>query len=489
MPIDSISVTFLGTAAGRPCTTRNVSSLVLKLDSKLWMVDAGEGTQHRLIESDKHCKTKLAMSKIRRIFITHMHADHVNGLPGLLATISAGDGIPQASTSTGPQPTEPLPIEIYGPSGLRQFLRVSLSLTQTILSRPYTVHELLFPDETPYDDNAKLHPSERTGRDVRPDGEGFWREVVTAEEGGGVSVSAGPIQHTIRCLGYLFSESPRSLPIQPSLYIPHLRAPLNAAGLLASHGLKNPLSLLSLLQTNPEEEVVLADGTVLRAPGLDTKNGGRRVVVLGDTYDASGMVPLIRARLDSGTPSSTLVGSSVDDPMRVDLVVHESTNAYLPTLDDSQSPLKLNPVSGGDSSRLHTLSSVTSLARSHGHSTPQVAGSFARSVKASRLVLNHLSVKYPDPEARADTRGDGEGSAESREKWRRMLREIERQAEQALEGVEETDADLLARASLSVEETGREEEAEAQGRRVVAARDFMEIEIPRRDRVAGQKRK
>lgn len=69
MPVDSISLTFLGTAAGRPCATRNVSSLVLKLDSRLWMVDAGEGTQHRLLDA----RCKLAMSKIARIFVTHMH--------------------------------------------------------------------------------------------------------------------------------------------------------------------------------------------------------------------------------------------------------------------------------------------------------------------------------------------------------------------------------------------------------------------------------
>jgi hypothetical protein len=74
MPVDTLSVTFLGTVAGRPCATRNVSSLVVRLDSRLWMVDAGEGTQHRLL--DARCK-KLAMSKIARIFVTHMHGRSV----------------------------------------------------------------------------------------------------------------------------------------------------------------------------------------------------------------------------------------------------------------------------------------------------------------------------------------------------------------------------------------------------------------------------
>ncbi|KWU44385.1 Metallo-hydrolase/oxidoreductase [Rhodotorula sp. JG-1b] len=444
MPVDTMSLTFLGTAAGRPCATRNVSSLVVKLDSRLWMVDAGEGTQHRLL--DPRCK-KLAMSKVARIFVTHMHADHVNGLPGLLATISAAD-----STATTADP----PLEIYGPSGLRQFLRCTLSLTQTILARPYRVHELLFSDEQG-NRSSDLHPSERLGQDLRADEkDGFWRNFVSED---GVTVSAGPILHTIRCLGYLFDESPRTLPIEPARYIPHLKNPINRAGLLQSHGLTNPLSLLSRFQANPDEEVRLADGTVLRAPGLDVENGGRRIVILGDTYDASALVPLIRG---------ADVGACDEAARRVDLVVHESTNAYLPTLDESQSPLKKairraeldqNTEDETDSLPLHSLESVTALAQSHGHSTPQVAGRFARSIQAQRLVLNHLSVKYPDPEAR-EANGGGDSDA-SREKWARMLREIERQAEQAFRGVEE--------------------EGMAG---VMAARDFLEIEIPRRDKLA-----
>ncbi|GAA6022850.1 hypothetical protein JCM8202_003741 [Rhodotorula sphaerocarpa] len=469
MPVDSVRVTFLGTAAGRPSSTRNVSSLAIQLDAQIWLVDAGEGTQHRLMDS----RCPLAMSKITRILITHLHADHINGLPGLLATISAGDGIPQPSTSNGPQPAEPAPIEIYGPLGLRQFLRVTLSLTQTILSRPYTVHELLFPDESPSDEpDAKLHPSEKRGRDLQPDEDGYWREIVTNAAGGGFSVSAGPIQHTIRCLGYLFHEFPRPLPIQPRRYLPHLKDPQNAAGLLADYGLRNPISILSRLQTD-RAEITLRDGTVLVPPELD-RRGGRRLVVLGDTYDAMGMVPLVR---DDPAPELDLA----EDALEVDLVVHEATNAFLPDLDDSQAPTKHRAgAKAAASSPAHgapTLASVTELARSHGHSTPQVAGTFARAVRARRLVLNHLSVKYPDPDAlEAMPRGDGAASEASREKWRAMLLEIVRQAEEAMG---------------SGAGTGALNEADAAGGgpagtlgRVVAARDFMQIDLPRRDKQA-----
>jgi len=102
-----------------------------------------------------------------------------------------------------PQP----PTEIYGPSGLRLFLRTCLALTQSILSRPYVVHELLFADEP--EEAGELHPSERRGRSIRADEQGFWRDVVGEAEGGGVSVSAGPIEHT--------SEPHSLLPPSPSL--------------------------------------------------------------------------------------------------------------------------------------------------------------------------------------------------------------------------------------------------------------------------------
>lgn len=98
--MDSISVTFLGTAAGRPCASRNVSSLVVRLDAKLWMVDCGEGTQHQLIDyRAKH----LAMSKISRVFITHMHGGSRRGWlfdSNFTRLLIRGDSLEQPTTST-----------------------------------------------------------------------------------------------------------------------------------------------------------------------------------------------------------------------------------------------------------------------------------------------------------------------------------------------------------------------------------------------------
>jgi len=83
-----LQVTFLGTSSGVPTLTRNVSAMVLKPPqrSDLWLFDCGEGTQHQFIRSN------LKLSQIKKIFITHMHGDHVYGLPGLLASIGLAGG-------------------------------------------------------------------------------------------------------------------------------------------------------------------------------------------------------------------------------------------------------------------------------------------------------------------------------------------------------------------------------------------------------------
>ena len=99
-----MKVTFLGTSSGVPTRNRNVSSLALRLPqrSELWLFDCGEGTQHQFLQSN------LRLSQIKKIFITHMHGDHIYGLPGLLASLGL------AGNSSG--------VEIYGPSQIKGYL-------------------------------------------------------------------------------------------------------------------------------------------------------------------------------------------------------------------------------------------------------------------------------------------------------------------------------------------------------------------------------
>lgn len=72
----------LGTSAGRPTAERNVSSTALVLDGEVVLFDCGEATQLRLMAAG------LRLSRIAVICISHLHGDHVNGLPGLVGTES-----------------------------------------------------------------------------------------------------------------------------------------------------------------------------------------------------------------------------------------------------------------------------------------------------------------------------------------------------------------------------------------------------------------
>ena len=113
-----MQVTFLGTSSGVPTLTRNVSAMVLKPPqrSELWLFDCGEGTQHQFMRSN------LKLSQIKKIFITHMHGDHIYGLPGLLASIGL------AGSSSG--------IELYGPAPLKDFIDACLYNSSSRLSYP-----------------------------------------------------------------------------------------------------------------------------------------------------------------------------------------------------------------------------------------------------------------------------------------------------------------------------------------------------------------
>ena len=192
-----MNITFLGTSSGVPSLTRNVSSLALKLSQspEVWLFDCGEGTQHQIMKSN------IKSSQIKKIFITHMHGDHVYGLPGLLATLGL------SGNSNG--------VEIYGPSELRVFINSALSNSFCKLSFP-----LHFVDVENYASQNKIL---------------FENKKIT--------VNCASLKHRIPAYGYRVSEKDK-----PGIFDIKKAESMNI----------NPGPIYSELQKG--KKVVLADG-------------------------------------------------------------------------------------------------------------------------------------------------------------------------------------------------------------------------------------
>ncbi len=114
-------------------------ALRLPQRSELWLFDCGEGTQHQFIHSE------LRLSQLRRVFISHMHGDHIFGLPGLLASLGL------AGNSDG--------IDLYGPDELKNYLNGVLKNSFSRIGYPLKINRVCEAAEnnlTVYEDKDLL---------------------------------------------------------------------------------------------------------------------------------------------------------------------------------------------------------------------------------------------------------------------------------------------------------------------------------------------
>ena len=122
----SLTLRFLGTSASRPTVERNVSSIALIREGETLMFDCGEGTQRQMMRYG-------VSFSLSDIFFTHMHADHILGVTGLLRTLAL-----QGRTEA---------INLYGPPGSEKMLWRAITLGSEKQHFPINVFELT--PETP----------------------------------------------------------------------------------------------------------------------------------------------------------------------------------------------------------------------------------------------------------------------------------------------------------------------------------------------------
>lgn len=182
-----------------------VSSSFVRCDNEVMLVDCGEGTQHQILRS-----SLIHPGRIRRIFITHLHGDHLFGLPGLVTGLCAI----KKERLTYVKDEDKL--HIYGPRGVRQFLNVALSVSSCRLPREYFVHELCQSAEEAQEASKAtgmvVHEGERDCDSVvAPVSEYGERREQTWElcETETYRVKAGRLRHTVACWGYAVEERDR----------------------------------------------------------------------------------------------------------------------------------------------------------------------------------------------------------------------------------------------------------------------------------------
>lgn len=239
-----MQLTFLGTGAGMPGPERNVTAMALKCTESgaLWLFDCGEGTQHQFMRSG------LKPGKLEKIFITHLHGDHLFGLPGLLSSRSMS-GV----TS---------PIQLYGPKGIKTFIETTLSLSASFLTFPLEITEI-------------------TGGELFDDGS--------------MRVTAGVMNHVIECYGYRIEEHD-----QPGALDAHK---LQAEGVRPGPWMQ---------QLKQGKQITLDDGRVIDGRQyLGPTIRGRSVAICGDTAPADSIVALA-ASVDVLVHEATLEASMAE---------------------------------------------------------------------------------------------------------------------------------------------------------------------------------
>lgn len=218
-----LEVTFLGTAGSFPTADRSLSAVAVRRRGELILLDCGEGTQQRI------SRAKIGFRPRMKILVTHLHGDHILGIPGILQTMSLFD--------------RESPLKVYGPEGIGDFIKCIRQTVRFGLTFPVEVHEV---------------------------GEG----VVCREEE--YTIRAAWVEHSVPCLAYALVESDR-----PGRFYPE-----KAISLGVPEG-----PLWSSLQRGMD--VTLPNGRVVRSGEVvGSPRRGRKLVYAVDTRPCEAVLRL-----------------------------------------------------------------------------------------------------------------------------------------------------------------------------------------------------
>jgi ribonuclease Z len=223
-----MELTFLGTSSGTPSRSRNVSATALQLTERgeLWLFDCGEGTQHQILRAPQ-----VRLSQLTRVFLTHLHGDHLFGIMGMLASRALAQGGTSAVT-------------LYGPAGLAEYVGVGLRASGMRFGFPVSIQNV------------------RPGAPLYEDDE--------------VTVTAAPVRHRIEAYAYAVTEKPRT-------------GRFNVEAARALGVPEGPL----YGQLKAGRRITLPDGREIDGAGLTGPDRpGRKVVFSGDTLYAPELVAL-----------------------------------------------------------------------------------------------------------------------------------------------------------------------------------------------------
>jgi ribonuclease Z len=133
--MEKFELTILGCGSAKPTTRHMPSAQVLNVRDKLFMIDCGEGTQLQ------YCRNKLPFSRLNHIFISHLHGDHIFGLPGLISTFNLLGRTAE--------------LHVHSPKGLEQMMKPIMDYCNYDMSYQVFFHEfdtnqsaVIFEDRT-----------------------------------------------------------------------------------------------------------------------------------------------------------------------------------------------------------------------------------------------------------------------------------------------------------------------------------------------------